>query len=136
MLLKCLSLLIMCIGYTMVYAVAAENKQQSANTTNKSAQNYANTKQAIVLNTQVDDIQQLDPRLKSIIMYAHFKPTPVYIYYFSEDSKRYTMKLLDLFRANKVNSVFAQSMPSTNLMEHNLVKIYLGESQNVLTDNK
>jgi hypothetical protein len=128
-------LLVMSIWCTTVYALA-DNKLQDKSMNLKSTQNYTFTKQAIVLNTQIDDIQQLDPRLKSIIMYAHYKPTPVYIYYFSEDSKRYTMKLLNLFKANKVNSVFVQSILSTNLIEHNLIKIYLGESQNVLTTDK
>ncbi|MCC2624358.1 MAG: hypothetical protein K0R14_231 [Burkholderiales bacterium] len=127
-------ILVMSIWCTTVYALADKLPVQSIS--QKTTQNYTYTKQAIILNTQIDDIQQLDPRLKSIIMYVHYKPTPVYIYYFSEDSKRYTMKLLDLFKVNKVNSVFIQGSLSTNLIEHNLIKIYLGESQNVLTVNK
>lgn len=124
---KALIVLIICICNTFVHAVTNDKFGNESSIAKENNKNYALTKQAIVLNTQIDDIQQLDPRLKSIIMYAHYEAYPVHIYYYSEDNKRYVTKLLELFKANKVNFVTAEIILSTNLVERNLIKIYLGE---------
>ncbi len=89
------------------------------------------TKDPIILNTQVDDIQQLDPRLKSVIMYAHYESIPVHINYFSSSSQRYATKVLELFKSNMVNSVNLTLVSSNNLIDNNLIKIYLEESNSV-----
>ena len=111
------------------------NKYQAESSPTVPMQKFAITKQPIILNTQVDDIQQLDPRIKSVIMYAHIESTPVHIYYFSNDNKRYASKVLELFKSSQVNSVSMSMGLTNNLMDKNLIKIYLEESKNVSTIN-
>jgi hypothetical protein len=88
--------------------------------------------QPIVLNSQVDDIKELDPRLKSIIIYAHYESIPVQINYYSKQNYRYAAKVMELFKSNKVNSVI-NLVISSNLIDQNLIKIYLQESMNANT---
>jgi hypothetical protein len=124
--------LLVCIFYNFINA-ASSIKPQNESAPKNQSQKYGQTKQAIILNTQIDDIRQLDPRLKSILMYAHYESSIVHIYYYSTDSRRYAAKLLELFEANKVNAINTEMISSCNLMEKNLIKIYLGEVPNVQT---
>ena len=89
------------------------------------------TIEPVTLNPAIDDIQQLDPRLKTVIMYAHYEQTDVKVVYFSTSTKRYASKVVALFKSNKVNSVTAAQQKSSNLMDQNLVKIYMKGTNDV-----
>jgi hypothetical protein len=124
--------LLIYVFYNFIHATG-NVRLYNENVPKNQLQKYGQTKQAIILNTQIDDIRQLDPRLKSILMYAHYESSIVHIYYYSTDSRRYAAKLLELFEANKVNAINTEMISSCNLMEKNLIKIYLGEVPNVQT---
>lgn len=89
------------------------------------------TIEPVTLNPAIDDIQQLDPRLKTVIMYAHYEQTDVKVVYFTPANKRYADKVVSLFKSNKVNSVSATLQKSSNLMDQNLVKIYMKGTNDV-----
>lgn len=82
----------------------------------------------LVLNPSIDDIQQMDPRIKTIIMYARYKESTVRIVYFNSNNLRYANKVADLFKNNKIKSIFVIKAQATNLLNQNQVNVYLEES--------
>ena len=114
--------LILLILIPFFAAAITTTKYQSSTPINNSLQR---TIEPIILNPEVDDIQQLDPRIKTIIMYAHYDQMEVRVIFYSQSTQRYANQVVALFKANKVAPVTLVKMTPINLLDQHIVKIYL-----------
>lgn len=93
------------------------------------------TNNAITLNPAIDAISPRDPRIKTVIDYAQKNGKGVSVVFCNTENLRYVKKLNEMFTANGVFATPPQLTKSKNMMEFNLVKVYVIENQNKKLDS-
>lgn len=88
------------------------------------------TNNAITLNPAIDAINARDPRIKTVIDYAKKNGKGVSVVFCNAENLRYVKKLNEMFAANEVFATPPQLTKSKNMMDFNLVKVYVIEDQN------
>jgi len=83
------------------------------------------TNDAVTLNPNIDAIDQSDPRIKSVIEYVKTSGNGVSILFFNTDNLRYVKKVNQLFEDNHILTDPPQLAKTRNLVDFNLVKIYV-----------
>lgn len=85
---------------------------------------------AITLNPAIDAINPRDPRIKTVIDYAKKNGKGVSVVFCNTENLRYVKKLNEMFAANGVFATPPQLTKSKNMMDFNLVRVYVIENQN------
>jgi hypothetical protein len=93
------------------------------------------TNNAITLNPAIDAVTPRDPRIKTVIDYAKKNGKGVSVVFCNTENLRYVKKLNEMFTANGVFATPPQLTKSKNMMEFNLVKVYVIENQNKKLDS-
>lgn len=80
---------------------------------------------AVTLNPKIDAIDQSDPRIKSVIEYVKTNGNGISILFFNTNNLRYVKKVNQLFEDNHIFTDAPQLAKTKNLVDFNLVKIYV-----------
>ena len=126
-------LLLICLLPVAIANAVVSDRFQMDSSAPKS--NIKVTKDPIVFNPKVDDLAQLDPRVKSVITYARLSNLTVYIELYSPDNAYYAKQLKNQFINSKVSVIGPKLIKSVNLVNQGLIRVYLldneGESDGV-----
>lgn len=91
------------------------------------------TNHAIILNPEIDAISANDPRIKTVIDYAKSNEgLGVTVVFANAENLRYVKKINQMFTANGVFATEPQLTKGKNIMEFNLVKIYVIKNHSVI----
>lgn len=93
------------------------------------------TNNAIVLNPEIDAIDSKDPRIKAVINYVKSNGMGVTIVFANPENLRYVKKCNQMFAANGVYATEPQLTKNKNIMDFNLVKIYVIKNPNVVVES-
>lgn len=94
------------------------------------------TSDPITLNPDIDEIKASDPRIKSVMDYVKKNGIGVSVVFFNPDNLRYVRKVNELFQANHIFTDPPQLTKTKNLVDFNLVKIYVIEDKNHVSESE
>lgn len=94
------------------------------------------TSDPITLNPVIDEIKASDPRIKSVMEYAKKSGTGVSVIFFNPDNLRYVKKVNELFQTNHIFTDPPQLTNTKNLVDFNLIKIYVIEDKSHGSESK
>jgi hypothetical protein len=94
------------------------------------------TNDPIVLNPDIDEIKASDPRIKSVIEYVKKDGIGISIIFFNPNNLRYVKKVNELFQANHIFTDLPQLTKTKNLVDFNLVKIYVIKDKSHVNESK
>lgn len=93
------------------------------------------TNHAIVLNPELDAINSNDPRIKAVINYVKTNGMGVTVLFSNPDNLRYVKKVNQMFTTNGVFATEPQLTKSKNIMDFNLVNVYVIKNPGVIVES-
>lgn len=120
------------------YASISKTYQYTSytNTSESTTKTQLITNDPIVLNPEIDEITASDPRIDSVIEYAKLNGTGVSVMFFNPDNLRYVKKVNEMFQANHIYTDPPQLSKTNNLLEFNLIKIYVIKDKSHVSTTK
>ncbi|MCX8515051.1 MAG: hypothetical protein ORN24_05725 [Burkholderiales bacterium] len=94
------------------------------------------TSDPITLNPDIDEIKPSDPRIKSVMEYVKKNGIGVSVVFFNSENLRYVKKINELFQANYIFTDPPQLTKTKNMVDFNLVKIYVIEDKSHVYESK
>lgn len=87
------------------------------------------TNDAITLDPDIDEVKTSDPRIKSVMDYAKHNGSGVSIVFFNTNNLRYVKQVKQMFKENNIFTDKPQLGKTNNLLDFNLIKIYVIEGK-------
>ena len=132
-----LTILVLSVYASMANAGINNNYQYTLFVDNESTtKTQPLTSDPITLNPDIDEIKTSDPRIKSVMEYVKKNGIGVSVVFFNPDNLRYVKKVNELFQANHIFTDPPQLTKTKNLVDFNLVKIYVIEDKSHVSESK